>query len=100
MALKRLISLSDVPEHGMKAVELEGRRLLVGRAGGNVFVCDDRCPHAGVPLSEGIRRKDEIKCRQHGWEFDLMTGESIPPSAFRLQKYPVSVAEDWVLVDV
>ncbi len=100
MALKRLISLSDVPEHGIKPVEIDGRRLLVGRTGKDVFVCDDRCPHAGVPLSEGIRHKDEIKCRQHGWEFDLVTGESIPPSAFRLQKYPASLAEGWVLVDL
>jgi phenylpropionate dioxygenase-like ring-hydroxylating dioxygenase large terminal subunit len=35
-----------------------------------VVVLQDRCPHRGVPLSEGTITEDGIQCRYHGWRFN------------------------------
>ncbi|KTD06213.1 Rieske 2Fe-2S domain protein [Legionella gratiana] len=35
-----------------------------------VIVLQDRCPHRGVPLSEGTLTEDGIQCCYHGWRFN------------------------------
>ncbi|KTC88559.1 Rieske 2Fe-2S domain-containing protein [Legionella cincinnatiensis] len=35
-----------------------------------VIVLQDRCPHRGVPLSEGTVTKNSIQCCYHGWRFN------------------------------
>ncbi|MBW2421912.1 MAG: Rieske 2Fe-2S domain-containing protein, partial [Deltaproteobacteria bacterium] len=35
---------------------------------------ENRCPHAGDPLSEGIVEGSTVMCRAHGWKFDIRTG--------------------------
>ncbi len=40
-----------------------------------VYVLDDRCPHAGASLSAGFLSQGHLACPLHAWEFDLKTGE-------------------------
>jgi nitrite reductase/ring-hydroxylating ferredoxin subunit len=90
----RLISLSEIPAAGMMPVQAGRLSLLVGRIDGKLFVCEDRCPHAGVPLSQGILSSGgALKCAKHGWEFDVQSGESVPSSAFKLCKYRFEVRD-------
>ncbi len=37
---------------------------------------DDRCPHKGGPLSEGIVHGRQVTCPLHNWVFDMDTGEA------------------------
>lgn len=39
-----------------------------------------------------------LRCPWHGWEFDVMTGESVIDSAVRLRSYPVEVQNGSVYV--
>ncbi len=52
-----------------------GERLVcVRRGGGGVDVLEDRCPHEGYPLSQGVVKDGLLTCRWHNWKFDLATG--------------------------
>jgi nitrite reductase/ring-hydroxylating ferredoxin subunit len=65
------IALSrDVPKGATRAVILDGRELVIWRAGsGAVEVWEDRCPHRGMRLSFGFVRGETLNCLYHGWQY-------------------------------
>ncbi len=94
-----VLNLQDLPEHGFKAVEVNGRSILVGRLHNQLFAWLDRCPHASAPLRIGKLSGEELTCAWHGWTFNLLTGDSLPdPTAFHLTSVPVKVDGSQVLV--
>jgi phenylpropionate dioxygenase-like ring-hydroxylating dioxygenase large terminal subunit len=63
-----------------KQITLLGEKIVLIRDGvknkGAAYALKDRCPHRGVPLSEGNQQfPGTISCPYHGWTFDLATGE-------------------------
>lgn len=57
-------------------VTLLGERIMVIRDAGTVYALKDRCPHRGVPLSQGDQQfPGTVSCPYHGWTFDLRTGD-------------------------
>jgi len=71
----RALPLSEVPDRTGKAVELEGRSILVCKSGDEVFAVENQCSHADSPLEGGRVRKHHISCPLHGMLFDMRTGE-------------------------
>ncbi|MEU0463861.1 aromatic ring-hydroxylating dioxygenase subunit alpha [Amycolatopsis sp. NPDC006131] len=58
-----------------RQITLLGEKIVVIRDRGTVYALKDRCPHRGVPLSEGNQQfPGTISCPYHGWTFDLKTG--------------------------
>jgi phenylpropionate dioxygenase-like ring-hydroxylating dioxygenase large terminal subunit len=59
-----------------KQITLLGEKIVLVRDRGTAYALKDRCPHRGVPLSEGNQQfPGTISCAYHGWTFDLETGE-------------------------
>ena len=59
-----------------KQITLLGEKIVLIRDAGKAYALKDRCPHRGVPLSEGNQQfPGTISCPYHGWTFDLGTGE-------------------------
>ena len=48
--------------------------VLVVRARGRVFAVENRCPHLGSRLDDGIVRGRTITCIAHGRRYDLISG--------------------------
>jgi 3-phenylpropionate/trans-cinnamate dioxygenase ferredoxin subunit len=67
-------SLADVPESGLKAVQVDGANLVLVRRDGRVYALEDRCSHEEFPLSAGEVTGDQITCALHGARFDLASG--------------------------
>jgi nitrite reductase/ring-hydroxylating ferredoxin subunit len=44
--------------------------VLVRAADGSIMALEDRCPHQGVPLSQGRLGLHGLMCRYHGWSFN------------------------------
>ncbi|MGW4489494.1 Rieske 2Fe-2S domain-containing protein [Amycolatopsis sp. NPDC004368] len=61
-----------------RRITLLGENIVLIRDGGShgtVYALKDRCPHRGVPLSQGNQQfPGTISCPYHGWTFDLKTG--------------------------
>jgi len=68
---------SDLADGEMKAISIEGHELLIARAGDDFYAAEDRCPHMGARLSQGVLQKTVVVCPRHGSRFDLTDGRVI-----------------------
>jgi len=68
-------ALDDVPPLGARKIRTASGCVAVFRAEGDrVFALDDRCPHKGGPLSDGIVHGTSVACPLHAWVISLETG--------------------------
>lgn len=90
-------------------VTIDGRDIGIVRREGSFYAYENRCPHMGGPVCQGIvfprieavlgddraviedRFSNEMHliCPWHGWEFRLDDGVCSTDSHFRLTKYEV-----------
>lgn len=92
--------ISDIPLHGARVVKTPVGCVALFRTGEDeVFAADDRCPHKGGPLSEGIVHGQSVTCPLHNWVFDLSTGQAQGADEGRIGTYPVRVEGGRLLID-
>ncbi len=95
----RACALSDIPDEGAIAVEIEDTPVAVVRVGSEVFALRDVCSHAEVALTEGDVYNHTIECWLHGSCFDLRTGKPTnPPATQPVPTYQVKIESDDVFV--
>jgi nitrite reductase/ring-hydroxylating ferredoxin subunit len=116
MAGHVVATVDQIPPGRRKLVEVAGRAIVVYNLGGEFFALNNRCPHRGGSLADGIqtglvestvpgqyrcsRPGEMVKCPWHGWEFDIRTGKSwCDPSRLRIRQYPVAVRPGTQLVE-
>ena len=75
MSWTSLCELSELTEGKGKYVEIDGFQLAVFLDGGNVFVIDNYCPHAGGNLAGGYVEDGCAVCPWHSWAFRLDNGQ-------------------------
>jgi vanillate O-demethylase monooxygenase subunit len=63
------VALSREVETGPVGARLLDEPLVVYRAGGEIVVANDICPHRGVPLSIGKHDGTGVRCAYHGLRF-------------------------------
>lgn len=69
--------IDDIPSQGSRIVKVpNGCLALFKTASGDVFAIDDKCPHKGGPLSQGIVHDKFVTCPLHSWVFSLESGEA------------------------
>lgn len=69
--------LSQIPRRGARCLTTAMGKIAVFRsADDQVFAIDDRCPHRGGPLSQGIVHGAQVTCPLHNWVFSLETGKA------------------------
>lgn len=94
-------ALSDFADDTPTRAEADGRSVVVVRQGDIISVLDHDCPHLGAPLSEGLVHGSTLVCPWHRAVFGLGDGAFIePPACENLQRYPASVEDGRVLIDV
>lgn len=70
-------SLTDIPRLGARTVETALGRIAVFRTNDDeVFALEDKCPHRGGPLAQGIVHGRAVACPLHNWVIDLNSGEA------------------------
>jgi nitrite reductase (NADH) small subunit len=70
-------TLDDIPQRGARVVKTSRGDIAIFRtAADKIFALDDKCPHKGGPLSQGIVQGDAVTCPLHNWLIDLKTGEA------------------------
>jgi nitrite reductase/ring-hydroxylating ferredoxin subunit len=88
-----------VPGQGM-TVTVRGVPVALFNVDGTVYAMHDACLHAGVSLGTGELRGHIVRCRAHGWRYDVTTGHTMNDPDCRVTRYPVQVVERTILVDV
>ena len=93
-------ALEDIPRQGARVVKTAVGCVAVFRtAEDQVFAVDDRCPHKGGPLSEGIVHGNAVTCPLHAWVFSLETGLAQGADAGAIATYPARVEGGRVMLD-
>ena len=98
-------ALEDIPRSGARVVKTSAGCIAVFRtADDEVFALEDRCPHKGGPLSQGIVHGASVTCPLHNWVLDLRTGfalgadeGSVPVTAAKVEAGKVLLAADDVV---
>ncbi len=83
---------TELPEGAMREIEADGSKLLLTRLDGEISAVSATCPHAGAPLSQGVRRGNKIVCPWHKAAFCLRTGTVLePPALDPLDRFTATV---------
>lgn len=100
MSMIDIAALADIPREGARVVRTpQGCAAIFRTATDQVFALDDRCPHKGGPLSEGIVHGTQVTCPLHNWVFDMATGQAQGADEGRVATHPVQVRDGRILLD-
>jgi nitrite reductase/ring-hydroxylating ferredoxin subunit len=72
-----IASASQVKEGELLPIKVEDQKVLLTRIDGKVYAVENKCPHLGMPLTNGKVCDRAVTCRWHGASFDLTTGENV-----------------------
>ncbi|GIT48908.1 MAG: hypothetical protein Ct9H300mP14_08360 [Gammaproteobacteria bacterium] len=74
-----------------RCFRFEGRQIVLFATSQGIYACNNRCPHEGYPLREGVLDEQcRLTCNWHNWKFDLQTGAN-QRGGDKLRVYPVEV---------
>ena len=86
--------LDDIPRLGARVVRRNGTNVAVFRTEDDeVFALEDRCPHRGGPLSQGLVHGCRVTCPLHNLVLDLKTGTAVAPDEGATRTIPVKLEE-------
>lgn len=92
-------SISDIPSRGARCVMTPHGRIAVFRTvDDEIFAIEDRCPHKGGPLSQGIVHGASVTCPMHNWTIALETGRATGADEGAVKTIPVKVERDQIFV--
>lgn len=76
----RVAACDSVPLREGRAVVVAGRELAIFNLGDRFFAIDNRCPHRGGPLCDGIVTGAAVVCPLHAWKVNVETGDVERPA--------------------
>ena len=84
MSTHSVCKTDELPAGEVRLVEVDGIKIGVFNAGGELFAIEDRCSHDDGPLAEGEFDPDActVECPRHGSLFDLSSGRPKTLPAF------------------
>ena len=101
MSYLGLCNLEDIPVLGARRYEREdGKVIAIFRnAEDVVFALQDKCPHKGGPLSQGIVFGESVACPLHNWCISLTDGCATLPDVGQVEKFATRVNDGRVELD-
>jgi nitrite reductase/ring-hydroxylating ferredoxin subunit/Fe-S cluster biogenesis protein NfuA len=97
---RRAAEIAQIPEGGIRVVEVGSESLLLARLGGTVTCFDNACAHLGMPLDGGEVTGGVLSCPHHGFAYDLSSGECLTAPSVQLRTRHVRIVGDRVDVRV
>jgi nitrite reductase (NADH) small subunit len=92
----RVTRSENVPLREGRAVMMAGREIAIFNLGDRFLATDNRCPHQGGPLCDGIVTGNSVVCPLHAWKVGLESGVVERPSAAAhacVDTYPTRVED-------
>lgn len=83
--------ITEIREGGIKAMTLDGEKIILSRRGSIVTCFQNACAHLGLALDDGEVEDGVITCPHHGFRYDLASGECLTAPAVQLQPHAVRV---------
>lgn len=84
--------IEEIPPGERKRVEVGEERISIFNIDNRFYAIRDTCPHKNTaPLLRGTLDGLGIKCPNHGYRFDLNTGECNVSPEFNTRIFPVEI---------
>jgi len=101
MSWIRITPTANIPLREGRAVKIGEREIAVFNLGDRFAAIENKCPHSGGPLCDGILSGDTVVCPLHGWRISLETGNVVKPEVpVRVATFETRVAGGVILIDV
>lgn len=102
----KAVEKSEISQGTMKAVNIQGKDILLANVNGNFFAIGLKCTHAGGDLSKGTLEGNVVTCPRHHAKFDVTTGKNVGqpkmglfhPKANDAATYQVKIEQETVFV--
>jgi 3-phenylpropionate/trans-cinnamate dioxygenase ferredoxin subunit len=95
----RVAKASELANNSSRAVEVNGRSILVCKSQEKISAIINQCTHAEEKLECGRIKNGWIACPAHGARFVLETGKVLNhPATKDIETFPVRVVDDWIEV--
>jgi nitrite reductase (NADH) small subunit len=96
-----ITNADNIPLREGRAVTVDGRELAIFHLENRYLTVDNKCPHKGGPLCDGMISGTKVVCPLHGQSFDLESG--VPVMAAQpdcLTTYATKVEQGVVFIDL
>jgi nitrite reductase (NADH) small subunit len=94
-------ALDDIPVLGARVVKTPFGCIAVFRAAeDNVYAIEDRCPHRGGPLSQGIVHGTSVTCPLHNMVISLESGKALGADEGSVKTFPLRVDDGAIYLDL
>jgi len=93
-------AVKDIPKRGAVRVEHRAKKIALFKSANDVIrALEDKCPHKGGPLSDGIVHGDCVTCPLHNWDINLETGAAMGADEGRVATFSVRVDDGSVYLE-
>ena len=93
--------LEDIPYLGSRIVKTAGEDIAIFKTStGAIFALEDKCPHKGGPLSQGIVHGKSVNCPLHNWNISLENGEALGADSGCAHIIPTQILGDKVFLSL
>ena len=75
--LTEVAKIEEIAPGGMKAVEANGKEIVLCNYDGKIYAVSRRCGHMNAPLEMGTLEGYILTCPMHHSQFDITTGEAL-----------------------
>ena len=94
-------ALDQIPRRGARVVRTPLGCIAIFRTQDDrAFALEDRCPHKGGPLSQGIVHGASVTCPLHNWAISLETGQAQGADEGGALSFPMRVEGGRMLIDL
>ncbi len=106
MTKTKIGKLPDFPPGKLSGVNVNGKMIVVANLEGKLYAIEGICTHMNGKLWEGKLVGFNVKCPEHGTEYDVRNGKMMKKPAYPfgvaydLKSYPVTMDGDDVIVEV
>ncbi|MEO0440845.1 MAG: nitrite reductase small subunit NirD [Pseudomonadota bacterium] len=85
--------MDQLPAMGARTLPVQGgQEIAIFRtAQGEIYALQNKCPHKGGPLSQGIVHGTEVTCPLHNWRISLASGEALGEDQGCVPTIPVRI---------
>jgi len=98
----RIAYCRDIPLREGRAVKAANRDIAVFNLGDRFLAVENRCPHKGGPLADGIASGTTVVCPLHAWKMNLESGRGVngPSVASCVETFRTRVEGGIVLLEL
>ncbi|KGR77439.1 nitrite reductase small subunit NirD [Ureibacillus sinduriensis] len=95
----KVVKVDEISKEFGKAIEIGDVKIALFRLkSGNFHAIENRCPHKGGVLVEGLVSGEHVFCPMHDWKIDITSGKVEEPDHGCVKTFEIEVEGDDVYI--